>query len=195
MFTGNHVLDELKRDYPYTDNILQKLIQMLEFYAGIHGKALVVRFDLKYPEGYREVYFNDSIMKFSAYIVQFYKNQGYDPCYMWVREQETSLHPHYHFLILLNGNKVRSYHYVFETAKSFWGNILGVSPLGLVDHCTKGKDGTFHENGILLVRSNGNYCERCSDVLRQVSYMAKFDGKGDYLDGLRNFGMSRLHRR
>jgi len=25
--------------------------------------------------------------------------------------------------------------------------------------------------------------------------MAKFDGKGDHLDGLRNFGMSRFQRR
>jgi hypothetical protein len=195
MFTGNHVIDELKSDYQYTDNILQRLIELLEFYASIHGKALVVRFDLKYPESYRHVHSNDDIMKFSAYIVQFYKHQGYDPFYMWVREQETGLHPHYHFLILLNGNNVRSYHYVFETAKSFWGNILGVSPLGLVDHCAKGKGGTLHENGILLIRASGNYYERCSDVLRQVSYMAKFDGKGDYLDGVRNFGMSRLHRR
>jgi len=134
MFTGNHMIEELKKDYPYTDNIFEKLIQMLEFYTSTHGKSLVVRFDLKYPEEYREVFFNDSIMKFSAYIVQLYKHQGLDPYYMWVREQETSLHPHYHFLILLNGNKIRAYHHVFDTARHFWGNILGANPLGLVDH-------------------------------------------------------------
>ena len=189
----NNVLDHLKFSFSYTDNILNRLIQLLSFYTSKHGKTLVVRCDLKYPTDYKEVFYNDDIVRFSAYIIQHYKHQGYDPYYMWVREQEASLHPHYHFLILLNGNKVRAYHHVFDTARSMWGNIIGSSQQGLIDHCTRSKNGEQHENGILLVRSSEDYQQRYGEVLRQVSYMAKFDGKGDYLDGLRNFGMSRLH--
>lgn len=178
--------------YAYEDSILSALGKLLNFYTEQHGKVLAVRFDLHYPLQNDLTVINQDISRCMAKIVQKYKRQGLDPYYIWAREQENSHNPHYHCLILLNGNRVKSYAHVFQTAETLWGNTLGVPAAGLVHHCTQGKNGISHENGIMLRRCDNNYQERCSEVLRQTSYLAKTDGKAGYNDGLRDFGMSRI---
>ena len=179
-------------NYEYDDSILTAIGNLLNHYTEKHGKTLVVRFDLRYPQAYSREITNQDVSRCMAKIVQRYKRQGYDPYYIWVREQVGSNHPHYHCCLFLNGNRVRSYNHVFQTAESLWGSTLNLPAVGLVHHCTTNSQGIPHENGILLRRSDENCQARFEDVQRQTSYMAKAEGKASPKDGLRNFGMSRI---
>ena len=192
MLNVHSVLEELEQKYDYVDNILEGIINLLIHYSNRHGKTLVVRFDVSFPEVYCGDVGNSAIVSCVAKVVQKYKRDGLDPFYMWVRERRTSANPHYHCVLLLNGNKVWSYSHVFSVVERLWGSTIGFDAGGLIDHCTKSKCGVFHENGILLIRAANNFQERFNDVVRQVTYMAKSSGKYEYNDGLRNFGMSRI---
>lgn len=182
----------LTQTYEYNETILTALGSLLSHYTETHAKTLVVRFDISYPSIYPEEVKRNDISRCMQKVIQKYKRMGYDPCYLWAAEQRTSAHPHYHCVIFLNGNMTRNPFYFFQTVENFWGSTIGVPAQGLIHHCTQGKDGTRHENGIMLRRADSDFNDRIQDVQRQISYLAKSKGKGEYNDGMRDFGMSRI---
>ena len=193
MVDSQYVTTQLKSQYNYLDNIFDRLIQLLDFYIAKHGKVLVVRFDIRYPQSYPSVLSNDHIQTCIKNVRQLYKRIGYDPYYMWTREQKTSLHPHYHCVLLLNGNKVQSFSHVFEHAERFWANAIGDLTTGLIDHCMANPWMSGYQNGIMLIRASPNVQVTYDSVVVQLSYLAKMADKRDYGDPWRNFGMSELH--
>jgi hypothetical protein len=179
--------------YQYKKNILNSIDELINYYTSKHRKAMLIRFDLHYPFDYLgNTDTNQHISRCMTKIRQKYQRQNLDPEYIWTREQGTSKHPHYHCAIMLNASKVLAYNHVFKNSEELWKSTIGTSADGLVNHCMKSKDGTPHENGIYLDRSNPNYHSRLQDVYRQTSYIAKANDKGGYKDGLRDYGMSRI---
>lgn len=173
-------------------NIYTKITDIIDYYTEKHSKTLVVRFDVHYPRSYTGHSLNRDISTCIAYVIKKYKRQGLDPCYIWVREQHLSVHPHYHCALLLNGHKVRSYDHVFHTAEAAWERALGCSVTGCIDHCTVA--GSRDYNGKMLRRDAGEetYRDRYRDILRQLSYLAKSYTKELGHDGQRNFGCTQL---
>jgi|APHig6443717817_1056837.scaffolds.fasta_scaffold19373_2 hypothetical protein len=186
-----NIVSELKSKYNYNDLIFDRLIFLLNHYIHKHGKTLVVRFDLRYPAKYFSMESNH-ICPFVAKLVQKYKRLSLDPYYMWTREQNIGEHPHYHCLILLNGNKVRSFHHVFENARNLWGSTIGDPTPGLVHHCTADCQSQNFTNGIMIVRSSVDFHNAYNQVVIQASYIAKAAYKRSHGDPWRNFGMSEL---
>ena len=185
--------DNKDANYTYNKKILESSQSLLKHYTNKHNKTLVVRCDIRYPKDYdKPTETNEDISKCMRKVRKKYFRQGYDINYLWVREQDSSHHPHYHVAMLFNGNKMRSYTHVFKTVETMFKNTIGVNNDGLVDKCMTSKNGNQHENGILLDRNKENYPQRLQDVYRQLSYFAKSYSKGEYKDGLRDFGMSRL---
>ena len=174
------------------ENIQTSLDNLLQEYTSRHSKVLPVRFDIRYPDDYHQVGDNIDISRCIAKTVQKLKRDGLDPKYIWVRERESSNNQHYHCLILLNGHKSQNPHRVFSTVKQLWGSTIGAEPSGLIDHCTKSKNGTKHPNGIMLRKQDADYEEKKEQVMKQISYLAKVQGKGEPLDKVRDFGMSRI---
>lgn len=173
-------------------HIQNRLTELQEHVCAKHGKVLSVRFDVHYPQAYEAPGDNKHISRMIAKLVQHYDRQGLDPHYAWAREQESSSHPHYHCILFLNGNKVRSFSHVFSNAKKYWGSTIRADVGGCIHHCTRGKDGVEHENGILISRSRDDYPEKFNEVHHQVSYLAKTAGKGNPKDGIRDVGTSRI---
>lgn len=188
------IINNMQRVYPYgyINDINNKILLLLEYYTMKHSKVLVVRFDIRYPVSYAEDGNNRDISACLAYVVKKYKRWGLDPCYIWVREQHRSVHPHYHCALLLNGQKVQTYAHVFRNVEEAWGRTLGYPVSGCVNHCTRG--GTHDYNGKMLRRDAGHeaYMDRLHDVLRQLSYLAKTYTKELECDGQRNFGCTQL---
>lgn len=192
----------MKYDYPVNkgkdgnlelnDEIQAKLTELQEGFCKKHCKAMAVRFDIRYPESYQSSGDNKDISRMIAKLVQEYSRKGYDPAYIWVREQNTSHNPHYHCAILLNGNKTRRYRQILNSAERFWRSTINIDTTGCIDHCRKG------ENGMLIVTkrdgSADNYHDNFDAVHYQLSYLAKQNGKATEKDGVRNFGMSRIKR-
>ena len=182
--------------YPsgYIKNINGKILDIFEYYTQKHSKVMVVRFDIRYPTSYPEEGDNSDVSGCLAYVIKKYKRQGLDPCYIWVREQHRSIHPHYHCALFLDGQKVRSYDHVFRNVEAAWGRTLGCSVTGCIDHCTVA--GSRDYNGKMLRRDAGEeaYRDRYRDILRQLSYLAKSYTMELGSDGQRNFGCSQIPR-
>lgn len=174
------------------ETIQQKLTQLQEHMCNKHCKVLAIRFDITYPENYQSPNNNDDISKTMAKVAQEFRRKGYDPSYMWVREQHTSHNPHYHCAMFLNGSKTRHYHQVFASVERLWASTIKEDASGCIDHCMR------KENGMLIVTkrdgSKDNYHDNFDEVHYQFSYLAKSAGKAPDNDGLRNFGMSRIGR-
>lgn len=189
-----NITSNMDRAYPsgYIQNIHNKIEYLVEYYTHKHSKAIIVRFDIRYPISYVEVVDNRDISACIAYVVKKYKRWGLDPYYIWVREQHLSVHPHYHCALLIDGQKVRSYDHVFRNVEAAWGRTLGCSVTGCIDHCTVA--GSPDYNGKMLRRDAGleAYRDRYRDILRQLSYLSKAYTKELGHDGQRNFGCTQL---
>lgn len=175
---------------PVKENILTKATELLETYTQKHSKALVIRFDVRYPEGYKTTGRNHDIVKLAARMIQKYKRLGLDPHYIWTREQETSKNPHYHFCLLLNGHKTQQWYYYVLDIETLWSLILNNDTTGCINFCNKDKYGKKQENGIILDRAKPEFKTKFNRVHHHISYLAKEKGKGYPKDGIRDFGMS-----
>ena len=185
----------LPTNYTYRTDILNPLTNLFNGYVDEHSKTLVVRFDLHYPATYPMVTNNACLSELIAYITKKYQRWGLSPKYFWVMEQAHSHNPHYHVVLFLDGQKVRSYSHVFHAVEDAWSRALGVDVSGCIHHCNS-------YNGAIDMNRNGLQIRRCDGeelfhtqqqaVYNQISYLAKEDTKAERNDGLRNFGMSRF---
>lgn len=176
------------QQFPVVPVIHDNLITLMNSYFQNHSKVLIVRADVRYPVEYPRVDNNLHIQRCMAKTIQYFQRKGLEPAYMGVREQNESIHPHYHCIFLLNGQRTQSPQYVFNILERYWGNTLQVSASGLIDYCNDEKNGQLQENGQVVMRKDG-----IPDfVYRQIGYLAKPFSKGESNDGLRDFGMSRI---
>jgi len=194
MLDSTETVFKLVHQWDYDQLILNRSIELLNFYLTKHSKALVVRFDLTFPHDHQQVFTNELMSKFIQKMIQKYKRDGRDPYYMWARETSHGLHPHYHCVILLNGHKTIHFNHVFENAKSLWGSTLNTDISGQVHHCMSNSYCAGFKNGIMIETYKQEEAQKkYNDVITQLSYLAKTAGKRDYGDPWRNFGMSELH--
>jgi hypothetical protein len=184
-----------KTKYQFKQKILKATESIINDYTTKHSKSMATRFDFHYPLDYQhDTSSNENISSCMAKIVKKYKRYGLDPSFIWAREQRYSEHPHYHCLIFLNGNKTNNPHHIFVNAEKIWSLTIGADASGLVHHCTHGRNGVRHDNGIMLDRTKQNYQNKLDDVFRQASYIAKDKFKGLPNDGIRDFGMTRINQ-
>lgn len=181
--------DTNDRVYPVMENIHDKANELLEAYTQKHSKTFAVRFDLLYPVDYGNAPNNDHISDTIAKAEQTFRRRGLDPAHIWVREQKSSHHQHYHGVMLLDGQKTHTKGYVHDTMERHWKKTIGSESEGLIDYCNGTKDKP-HENGIMIQRSQGIPAA----VQRQISYICKAEDKAPPKDGLRDFGTSNPKR-
>ena len=185
----------IPEQYEYRTEIIEALGELLNYCLEKYSKFIAIRFDITFPKNFDENITNYYISTCISYVVKKYSRQGYSPSYMWVREQDTSIHPHYHCLLVLDAQKVRSFHHVFETVENAWGRAIGMPADGLIHNCTCPKDQDY--NGKIVRRDAGSEAlrARAQEVFNQCSYMAKDRYKPIGKDGIRNFGMSQIRNR
>lgn len=193
MLNRTSIISELMSQWDYDELIFNRITELLDYYLSIHSRVIVVRFDLTFPEHYTQVSHNRLISKFIQKLIQKYQRQKNNPCYIWVREQNMSDHPHYHCALLLNGHKIQSFYHVFLNAQNLWSSTLGIDASGQIDHCNRYKYYGNFSNGIMIDKHTDDAQAKYEAVIRQLSYLAKARDKRDYGDPWRNFGMSELH--
>lgn len=176
-----------EREYPVMQNIHERIEGMVNDYQKKHSKMLAVRADVRYPKDYGEVNGNEDISETMRKTKQTLSRRGLDPAFAWVREQESSEHPHFHCIFLVDGQKTRSAGLIFDTLEKHWQATIDSQSRGLIHYCC-GTEESPLENGKVISRKDG-----IPDYLkRQVNYMAKPKGKGEPKDGKRDFGLSRI---
>ncbi len=119
--------------------------------------------------------------------------KGLDPAYAARLEQETSVNPHLHVEMLVDGNLAKDYRPLVEKAEEGWNRTLGISSetnSGLVDYCDKSEEG----NGTMIRRNSPHFNEQYDKVHQQMSYIAKDKAEDIIPAGTRVISYSRYKR-
>ena len=180
----------------YYQTILDKMIKRLAFMLERHSQVLAVRLVVRFPVEVTANADNGCFQYFMEEYRRYLKLKDFDPQYVWVREQASSHNPHYHVLLLLNGNKIRYYRYPAR-ANEIWSGALfkyygqDCRCNGLIEVCSAGYDGIAMNHGIRLSRDNEALTQ---EAYRICSYLAKANTKGNTPKNIREFGASMLGR-
>ena len=170
-----------RNGYEVVDIIYSRGILQAEKYMHRHSRVLSVLSGLNYPLDYptENTQTNCHISECVRKVMQNLKRQGDDPESFWVREQNVNnKHPHYHLLLLVNGNKRCSPEYIYDVIESLWNSTINADiPIDRTNYRYEGspwKNGTLFKSGAQVP----------DNLESQISYMSKPRGKGDYNDGL-----------
>ena len=153
--------------------LLSQYIYMLEHYS----KVFVYRFDL-HLAAYTEK--NQVMTDFNRHlqkrIQQHYKIK--EIAYCWVREQEKAKQQHYHYVLMLDGHRVRQPYtinsWIFEIAEM----------LDLLRPHLSG----YH----YIAKHKSDYDEKLQEACYHISYLAKARGKGYRPIQTNDYSTSRL---
>lgn len=170
-----------KIDQGYYQEIIDSINKLLNTMIAKHNKVFFVRFDLTYPQHGNYPNDNQHLSKFTEGLIRHLNRKKYDPKYLWVREQSSSINHHYHFIMLLNGNKTQNPYGLFEKAQSLWGQRLNVDGSGLVH---------FGECRMIR-RSSPEYKSSLQECMDLASYLAKVYSKGNVAPRVRQMGKSK----
>lgn len=66
---------------------------------------------------------------------------------------------------------------------------------GLIDDCTKSRNGEKQINGVMLRRDDPDYETKKADCFRRASYLAKINTKGNTPEGQRELFSSRIPKK
>lgn len=144
------------KDTSMRQDILSRIDAMHDYMTEKHNKVFSARFDVRFPASYpsSEADIEKKISTFSRRLKEHYDNRGIDLAYLWVREQVSSTHPHYHFSVLVDGVKVQSTYGLHQQAERAWKNALKTDQDGLIDHCNHSRDGRTSLNGTMIRRAS-----------------------------------------
>ncbi|MBP2312946.1 YagK/YfjJ domain-containing protein [Azospirillum soli] len=169
-----------------------------------HSKVLAIRCDVRYPQGYPHDGTNGDVSKLMKLVKESHTERKVGMHYVWVREQATSEVPHYHALLLVNGDRVRSPYGILKKMEDVWGRVIGSDPSGLVDHCNHahdGKPGIGHvplkrpsskAQGEERTRQEERFNAARAELDDRASYLIKTHTKGGAPKRVREFGASQL---
>ena len=178
----------------YRQDIKNRAQALLQHVNDKHSKTFFVRFDVRFPEGFDTPKDNQIFRTFMANFAKNLDRKGYDPHYLWVREQANADKQHYHVALLLNGNKVQKSYPVLQTASKLWTKKVNADSgaNGLVHYCNKSYRGEPKANELMIRRGSSNTDQLRNETLNSMNYLAKEYSKGSAPHCVREFGSSRL---
>ncbi|QAB14601.1 inovirus Gp2 family protein [Hydrogenovibrio thermophilus] len=189
---------------------LAQLIKLIYAHTWKYPRTLAVRFELLYPKEY-------SKMPTNEHITQFFKSLNYridkqqetkrkagtrvhqtDVNYCWVKEQDSSEHPHYHVLLLLNKDSYQGLGN-YSDPVSLMGLMRNswAAALSLTYEQTKGiVNASEHKNNKRIKpvhyvnRGSEDYQAQLDELIYRGSYLCKLETKRFLNNRSRNFGSS-----
>ncbi|HCE7942319.1 inovirus Gp2 family protein [Pseudomonas aeruginosa] len=191
---------------PFIEQYLSRLHSTIERSLKQYARVFAFRVDLRLPLSIElpdYVYTNEVISRFlesfkakiehdrqRARTRYLYAHDS-KVRYVWAREESRGERPHYHLLILLNGDayftvgrKTSSEQNIFHRLQEAWASALGLS-VGEVSGLVE----IPRAAGYLVSRAAGDQGE-LADLFHRASYLCKAATKS-YGDGQHGFGCSR----
>ncbi len=159
---------------------LKAFIDELNFMLSKHSRVFLFRFDLRFADD--NILTDNSkiitifIRRLRRFIEPHYKTK--DLAYSWARELEKAKQQHYHFVLMLDGNRINHPQSLCKKIRQIWFEISGGSPHWSKWYC-------FH-------RTDDNLR---SAAVKHVSYIFKVRGKGYKPKQARDYGHSRMDTR
>ena len=160
---------------------LKKMINQVDLMLERHSKVHLIRFDLR---TYQYTANNEIIAKFNRifhrWISRHYNTPKNHIGFIWCREIETSKQQHYHYVLMLNGHKVRHPKSILNKARDIWDNQINGSE--------------FTPKNCYYNLKREDY-DSIQPAIYRISYLAKVRGKGYKPSQTKNYGTSRLKHR
>lgn len=155
--------------------ILEAMIKQFQLAARKWGRVFVLRFDLHQKHFTSD---NKHVTAFRKRLVQKLKREyGFKEVgFCWVREQERAKAQHYHWVLFLDGNKIRHSSRIIQMIKQAWER----------------PDGYFHVPVIKRPFYFANDEKTVKDAIYRASYLAKVRGKGYRASQTKDFQCSRM---
>lgn len=197
-FNGYPLLPQNKYETKgYYEKILIALQQRFEFMLSQHSQILVIRLQIHFPVCITADPTNSCFQSFLEDYRQALANYCFDPHYVWGREQHHSSNQHYHLILMLNANHIRSFKgtYGINEINERWGkalyNYYGYtgSTAGLAQIGDTHVNDTLWRKGIVIHRDNHDVL---NEVFKICSYIAKVATKDTVAFNARGFGASYL---
>jgi len=197
---------------PLVAEWLEKIYQSMMEQLAKHSRVLVLRIDLRFPSSYwgyeDELLDNRYLSDFTRYLQdslnQLPGNRNHSLMVLAAREYEAQERkPHFHLLILLNGNAIRGTgkwdiwrNNLYARLHEAWAYRLGMHPsqvVGLIQFANGGGFSAGVQNrikyGSMLLHRGDD--QEFKELFRASSYLAKVATKSFY-DGCRPFISPRL---
>jgi len=155
---------------------LKSMITQVDNMLSHHSKIHVIRFDLRM---YQYTELNTIMTVFNRRLIKWLKRkyQLKRIGYIWCRELETAKQQHYHYVLMLDGHKVRNPIIILPKVKKLWEDELG------------GSEFTPKNCFYNLIR--GDY-DSIQSAIWRISYLAKARGKGYKPSQTKNHRTSRI---
>lgn len=177
---------------PCRTDILDAIIDRIEYMTQRFSRVLFIRFDLRLPRWYACPITKNPLTIFFNSFGQHLRRKDIAYQYVWAREQSREKHQHYHVMLLLNGNMTKSSWNHMEKAEQLWQRALGIDYSGLLQRCDRSRDGNRHPDFIHLDRHDACYERDIERCVEWVSYLAKTRTKGCAPLNVREWGASSL---
>lgn len=156
--------------------LIHKAIEQLDICIVNWGRVFAMRFDLH----------QKAKTTHSKMLTMFRKNlmrrlersyQMAEMGYVWVREQEKAKKQHYHFVVFLDGDKIKHSSMISQVIIETWQNVRDGNTAYIPRRC-------FYHVVDTVTKAEAIY---------RVSYLAKIRGKGYRPPQAKDYGASRLN--
>ncbi len=153
------------------DKILNAFLSQLSIMEDKHNKLFIHIFILDVLKA------NDTNIIMTLFNAKLKKLFIGDIGYQWVREAVKGKKEHYHQVLILDGNKIRSFAKIYETMNISWQELGG-------NHIHIPENPQYNYK-------RGDY-ETLADIIYRASYLAKNATKGNKPKQTKNYGTSRI---
>lgn len=182
-YCGHPILTNKEKGYKCDKKILGKLEETFDHVLEDHGmdRVFFMRYDVRLPDDGVIRSHKESNALFRNFQGKFIKNlarKGFNPHYVITREQSKVKHAHFHGILLLDERKTQSIKNHIDTADRLWSNTIDLKgQKGLIDDCTKDRDGNPQKNGLKIKKNSPEFAEQLDKIFRWSSYLAKENTK------------------
>lgn len=156
-------------------SMLKSMLGQLEAMMSYHSKLHVLRFDLRQYE-YTET--NERITTLNRrlfrWIKRHYKVKRIG--FIWCREKEKSKNQHYHYVLMLDGHKIKQPNLILRKVDDIWTSLDGSSSVPKNCYYNLKRDDYFP----------------ISWAIFRISYLAKARGKGYRPPQTKDYNTSRI---
>ena len=155
---------------------IKAIINQVDVMLSHHSKILLIRFDLRmyqYTDNNKIITIFNRRLKKWLYRKYKLNRKGFH----WCRELETAKQQHYHYVLMVDGHKVRHPIEILSKVKEIWEQHL---------------DGSEYTPKNCYYKLERDDHESIQDAIWRISYLAKARGKGHKPPQTKNYGTSRI---